>query len=200
MNANALFKIGYGLYILSAREGDIDNGCVVNTVIQLTNTPNRLGIAVNKQNKTHDMILASGLFNVSCLTVETEFSTIRNFGFQSGKTADKFENIPSNRSSNGLLYLANSVNAFLSGKVTSTVDLGSHTLFIADFTDGEVLGTAESLTYAYYFANIKPKAAIPPKQVGYRCTICNYIYEGEPLPADFICPICKHGAADFVKL
>lgn len=201
MNANALFKIGYGLYVLSAKEGDFDNACIVNTAIQLTNSPNRIGVVVNKQNKTHDMIKSTGVFNVSCLTTETNFDTIKNFGFVSGRTADKFNGISAKRSENGLLYLTENANAYLSGKVTSEVDFGTHTMFVAELFGAEILSNAESLTYAYYFANIKPKpVGATEKKSGYRCKICGYIYEGEPLPADFICPICKHGAEDFEKI
>ena len=199
MDSKAMYRITYGLYILSAREGEKDSGCVVNTVQQVTSSPNRISVAVNKQNYTHDMILRTGRFNVSVLAQSAPFSLFQNFGFQSGRTADKFSACSFSRSENGLAFLSEHAAAFLSGTVVSTVDLGSHTLFIADVTDGAVLSAEEPVTYAYYQKNIK-SAPQPAAKKGWRCRICGYIYEGDPLPADFVCPICKHGASDFEKL
>jgi len=201
MDNTALYKLGYGLYVLTSRDGDKDNGCIVNTVLQVTSGQPFSGvIGVNKQNYTHDMIMDSRKFNISVLTEETPFEVFKRFGFQSGATVDKFAGYTDiNRSDNGLLYLTKNVNAMLSFDVTDTFDFGSHTLFKAEINDGEVLGKEESATYAYYQARIKPKPQ-DTKKDGYRCTICGYIYEDGVLPADFICPICKHGAGDFVKL
>ncbi|MCL2881211.1 MAG: flavin reductase [Treponema sp.] len=200
MDNKALFKIGYGLYVLTARDGEKDNGCIINTLLQVTDTPSLVGvITVNKRNYTHDMIVKTGEFNISMLTVDTPFDVFKNFGFQSGRTADKFAgSFATERSVNNIIYLSAYSNAYLSFKVTNTIDFGSHTMFRADIVDGEVLGSAESLTYAYYQQHIKPKPQGEQKH-GYRCSICNYVYEGDTLPEDFICPICKHGVKDFVK-
>ena len=197
MDNKAMNKLSYGLYVLSSKD-EKDNACISNTVIQLTSSPNRISVALNKQNYTHDMIQKSGVFNVSVLDQTTPFELIQNFGFQSGRTVDKFQNIPFERSANGLVYIPDNTNAYLSAKVFSTVDLGTHTLFLADLLDAEVLSDKESLTYSYYFQHIKKSASTTKK--GYRCKICGYIYEGEPLPPDFICPVCKHGAVDFEKI
>ncbi len=201
MDNSALFKIGYGLYVLTALDGGKDNGCITNTMLQVTSTPDLVGvITVNKQNFTHDMIMNSKEFNVSILTTEASFDIFKRFGFQSGRTADKFSGYNNfQRSKNGIIYITESANAFLSFKVTDTFDFGTHTMFKAIITDGEVLSNAESVTYSYYQQHIKPKPQPAAKQ-GYRCNICGYIHEGETLPADFICPICKHGAIDFVKI
>jgi len=201
MDNKALFKVGYGLYVLTAKDGEKDNGCIINTLLQVTDTPSLIGvITVNKQNYTHDMIVKSGEFNISILTIDTPFEVFKNFGFQSGRDADKFSgNIEVKRSANNIVYLPAYSNAWLSFKVTSTIDFGSHTMFKADIVNGEVLGNAESLTYAYYHQHIKPKPQGEQKH-GYRCNICGYIHEGDTLPEDFICPLCKHGAKDFVKI
>ncbi len=194
-------SFSYGLFVLTARDGEKDNGCIINTAIQAASEPLCVAIAVNKANYTHDMILRTGAFNLSFLTEESEFAVYQNFGFRSGRDAEKLEGIPFRRSANGIAYLTEACNAYLSGKVTKTVDLGSHTLFLAEVTGGEVLSKAPSVTYAYYFAHIKPKPeARKEKKTGWVCTICGYVYEGEDLPADFICPICKHPASDFQKL
>lgn len=198
----ALFKIGYGLYILTAKDGDKDNGCIVNTVTQVTDSPKRISITVNKANLTHDMILKNGEFNVSVLTEEAPFKVFRHFGFQSGRDVDKFEDWEDKRrSANGLIYIPKYTNAFISGKVVSMVDCGTHTIFIADVTETKLLSAAPSVTYAYYFEHIKPKPQPNvEKKKGYVCKICGYVYEGDPLPDDFICPICKHGAEYFEPL
>ena len=201
MDNNAMFSLSYGLFVLSANNEGKDNGCIINTVTQVTTTPNRITIAVNKQNFTHDMIKASGRFNVSVLSETAPFALFQRFGFQSGRTADKFDGIEAVRSENGLLYLSRHTSALISGEVVETLDLGTHTLFLADVVDAKVLSAEAPATYAFYHKNIKPQpqAQETPKK-GYRCKICGYIYEGEPLPPDFICPICKHGAADFEKI
>ena len=198
---NAMFKLSYGLFVLTARDGSRDNGCIINTVTQLTDSPKRISIAVNKQNLTHDMILKTGVFNVSILSERAPFAIFKHYGFQSGRDTDKFAGVPAlARAQNGVYYLPDSTNAFLSGKVTQTIDLGTHTLFIADVTEARVLSDAPSMTYAYYFENVKPKPAALEKKTGWVCKICGYVYEGEELPEDFICPLCKHGAEDFEKL
>ena len=195
---HALFKIGYGLYVLSAKEGAKDNGCIINTVVQVTNSPNRLAVAVNKQNHTHDMILRTKVFNISVLTEDTPFSTFQRYGFASGRDTDKFAGVPEARTANGLRFVPETANAVISGKVISTVDCGSHTLFIADVTEAHILSEDPSVTYQYYFDHIKPAPAAPAGQKkGWVCKICGYVYEGEELPSDFVCPLCKHGAADF---
>ena len=201
-DTSALFKLSYGLFVLTAREGKKDNGCIINTAVQLTSNPCRISIAVNKQNYTHDMIVRTGIFNLSVLTEEAPFEVFTHFGFQSGKNVNKFENCESeNRTGNGVLYIPKYTNAVISCSVVSEVDCGSHTLFICDVCETKILSSVPSVTYQYYFDNIKPK---PEKKAevkkGYVCKICGYVYEGEPLPPDFICPICKHGAEDFEPL
>ena len=201
MDNKAMSKIGYGLYILTAKDGEKDNGCVINTAIQVTSTPNRISVTVNKQNYTHDMIMKTGVFNVSILSEKATFDVFKHFGFQSGRDVDKFADYKdATRSENGLYYVTGDTNAYISGKVINTLDLGTHTMFIADVTDAEVLADVPTTSYDYYQKNIKPKPEAPKKVTGYVCKICGYIYEGDPLPEDFICPICKHGAADFEKI
>lgn len=198
MDNNALFKLSYGLYVLTARQNGKDNGCIVNTVMQITDDPKRIAVAVNKQNLTHDMILATGEFNVSALSREATFWFFEHYGFQSGRNVDKFANIPETRTENGLRYVAACTNAVISGKVISTVDCGTHTLFVADVTGAKVLSEEPSMTYQYYFDHVKPKPQ-PAKAESWVCKICGYVYEGPELPADYICPWCKHGVEDFEK-
>ncbi len=199
---NAFFKLSYGLFVLTAREGDKDNGCIINTVAQLTDIPKRINVAVNKQNLTHDMIMKTGVFNVSVLTEDVPFKVFQHFGFQSGRDVDKFADCEVEaRSENGVLYLPNYTNAFLSGKVIESYDYGTHTLFVADISQAQVLSETKSVTYAYYFEHIKPKPApVDEEKKGFVCKICGYVYEGDELPADYICPLCKHGAEDFEPL
>ncbi|MBQ3425220.1 MAG: flavin reductase, partial [Clostridia bacterium] len=198
---NAMFKLSYGLFVLTARDGDRDNGCIINTAAQVTSNPNRISITVNKGNYTHDMILKTGVFNVSVLTTEAPFDIFKYYGFQSGREVNKFPGSGFPRSRNNLIFITGCTNAFLSGKVIEARDCGTHTLFIADVTEAQVLSGAPSLTYAYYFDNIKPKPQKPAeKKTGWVCKICGYVYEGEELPEDFECPLCKHGASDFEKL
>lgn len=199
MNTNALFKITYGLYVLIAKENDFDNGCIINTFSQVTNNPSRVAVVVNKTNKTADMIRKTGIFNVSILSEKATFDVFKNFGFQSGNEVNKFVEFKDvKRSENGLLYLSEYSNAYVSGKVVETVDLGTHYMFVADFVDSQVLNDDKSMTYEYYHARVKPK---PQNEVkGYRCVICGYIYEGETLPDNFVCPLCKHGPDDFEKI
>lgn len=201
MDNKAMYKLTYGLFVLTAKDGEKDNGCIINTAAQVTTSPNRITIAVNKGNYTHDMIKNTKEFNVSILSEDAKFPIFENFGFQSGRDADKLAKITYKRADNGIVYILDGANAYISAKVVSEVDLGTHTLFVADVTDAQVLTEAASATYAYYQKNIKP-APKPQeaKKTGWICTVCGYIYEGEELPADFICPLCKHPAADFKKL
>ena len=200
MDNKAMHRLSYGLFVLTAKEGEKDNGCIVNTVIQVTTEPNCIAVAVNKKNYTHDMIERTGMFNVSVLTEKSSFDTFKHWGFQSGADVDKAKEITFSRANNGIIYLTEETNAFISARVRSTVDLGTHTLFLAEVTDAEVLSDDPSVTYAYYQSNIKqaPKADAPKKR--FICTVSGYIYEGETLPDDFICPWCKHPASDFKPL
>lgn len=198
----AMFKLSYGLFVLTARENGRDNGCIINTAGMLTDTPKRIQIAVNKQNYTHDMILRTGEFNVSVLTEEVPFKLFQQFGFCSGRDTDKFEKVSySDRTANGLRYMPEYTNAVISGKVVSAADYGTHTLFVAEVTEAKVLSGDPSVTYQYYFDHIKPKPApSTEKKTGWVCKICGYVYEGEELPADYVCPLCKHGPEDFERL
>ena len=198
INKTAMFKIGYGLYIVTAREGDKDNGCIVNAVTQLTDQKLRVAVTINKQNLTHDMVKNTGVMNVNCLTEETPFAIFEYFGFQSGKNVEKFVSPHLNRSENGLVIQPDYSNAFFSLKVEQEVDLDTHTMFICEVTEAKVLSDKPSMTYAYYHANVKPKPV--KKAKGWVCKVCGYVYEGEELPPDFICPLCKHGAADFERI
>ena len=197
----AMYALSYGLFVLTARRGEQDNGCIINTGLQVTSQPNRVLIAVNKSNYTHDMVLETGIFNLSVLTEKADFSLFQRFGFQSGRDMDKFRGFDRvQRTENGLLAVTEGTSAWLSCKVVSTMDLGTHTLFVADVIDGDTLSREPSATYAYYQANIKPRPAAPAAETGKKrwvCTVCGYIYEGDSLPADFICPICKRPASDF---
>ena len=200
MNTQALFKIGYGLYVLTANENGKDNGCIINTVMQVTADPCQIEIAVNKSNYTCEMIQRTKKFNVSILDEGTSFDVFKNFGYQSGRTVDKFANFfDTKRSPNGVLYITKNTNAFMSAYVKQEVDLGTHILFIAQLVEAEVLSDKSTVTYEFYQKNIKPQPQTTAKK-GWRCKICGFIYEHEELPADYICPICKHGAVDFEKL
>ena len=192
----ALFRIGYGLYVVTCNDGRKDNGCIVNTVTQVTNTPNRVAVTINKQNYSHHVIAQTGTMNVNCLSVEAPFSVFESFGFRSGRNVDKFEGAEVLRSDNGLVFLPRYINAFMSLKVEQAVDLDTHTMFICSLTECRVISDAETMTYTYYQNNVKPKPQTEGKK-GWVCKVCGYVYEGEDLPEDFICPLCKHGAADF---
>ncbi len=205
MDKKAMYKLSYGLFVLTAREGNKDNACIINTAIQAASTPNQISICVNKANYTHDMVKRTGVFTVSVLSRQVKFDLIKHFGFQSGKDTDKFADFDMcERGNNGLFYITEGTNAFISVKVDKTEDLGSHTMFVGEITDMEVLSDSPSVTYDYYMSNIKPK----PQEIGktedgktiWRCTICGYEYVGEELPEDFICPTCKHPASDFEKV
>ena len=192
----ALFNIGYGLYVVTSRDEGRDNGLIVNTVTQVTNTPNRVAVTINKENYSHHIIKKTGVMNVNCLDVTAPFSVFQNFGFRSGRTSDKFEGIPELRSANGLRFLPRHINAFLSLKVVQYVDLGTHGMFICDLTESRLCGNRGTMTYSFYQDHVKPKPQTEGKQ-GYVCKVCGWVYEGDELPADMICPLCKHGAADF---
>ena len=205
MDKKAMYKLTYGLFVLTANENGKDNGCIINTAIQAAGDPNQVSISVSKQNYTHDMIVRTGKFTVSSITEKADFSLFKRFGFQSGKDTDKFQGFDGwMRGINGVTYITESTNAYISVEVEKSVDLGSHTLFTGKVTDMEVLSDDKSVTYEFYQSNIKPK----PEQVGttpkgetvWRCIICGYEYVGEELPEDFICPWCKHPASDFEKI
>lgn len=193
---SALFKIGYGLYVVTCNDGKRDNGLIVNTVTQLTSTPNRVAVAINKENYSHHVIKQTGVMNVNCLTVEAPFSVFENFGFQSGRSVDKFVGWAPLHSDNGLVFLPKYINAFMSLKVEQYLDLETHGLFICSVTEARVLSDKETMTYSYYQSNVKPKPETAGKK-GFVCKVCGYVYEGDELPEDFVCPLCKHGAADF---
>ncbi len=195
----ALFKIGYGLYVLTVKDGEKENGCIVNTVSQLTSNPLRVAVTVNKDNYTHDFIKSTGKMNVNCLSTDAPFGIFEWFGFVSGRDKDKMDGMSVSRSENSIAYLNFFINSFLSLEVESEVEFETHTMFICKVTEAKVLNDKESMTYAYYHANVKPKPE-PKEKKGYVCKICGYVYEGEELPADFVCPLCKHGAEDFEKL
>lgn len=201
MDPTAMFRLSYGLFVLSARQDDKDNGCIINTVTQVTTAPNRITIAVNKNNLTHDMIAATGKFTVSVLSQEAPFELFRHFGFQSGRNADKFDGWAfARRAENGVLYLTGCTNAYMAATVVDRWELETHTVFLAEVTEAAALSDAPSMTYAYYHAEVKPKPQPAPEKKGYVCSVCGYVYEGETLPEDFICPLCKHGAQDFKPL
>lgn len=192
----ALFRLGYGLYVVTSRDGEKDNGLIVNTVTQLTDNPNRVAVNINKANYSHDIIKKTGVMNVNCLSVEAPFKVFERFGFQSGREADKFEGWNMLRADNGVAFLPKYINAFLALKVEQYVDLDTHGMFICTVTEARVMNDKETMTYTYYQKHVKPKLQTEGKK-GFVCVVCGYIYEGEELPDDYICPLCKHGVADF---
>lgn len=205
MDKKAMYKLSYGLFVLTAKDEEKDNGCIINTAIQASSMPNQLSICVNKANLTHDMIVKTGKFTVSVISQDAGFDLFKHFGFQSGKDVDKFKNFEKcKRGENSIYYITEGTNAYISVNVSKTEDLGSHTMFIGEITDMEVLSETPSVTYDYYLKNIKPQ----PENLGtttdgktiWRCTICGYEYVGEELPEDFVCPLCKHPASDFEKI
>ena len=195
----ALFNIGYGLYVVTSNDGTKDNGFVCNTVCQVTNTPNRVAVTINKQNYSHDTIKATGKMNVNCLSTEAPFKVFEVFGFQSGRNVNKFEGCTPLRTENGLVCLPKYVNAVISLEVEQYIDLDTHGMFICAVTEAQNLSKIETMTYTYYQSNVKPKPQ-PAKKKGWVCKICGYVYEGDPIPSDFICPLCKHPASDFEPL
>lgn len=193
----AFFKLSYGLFVVSAKDNGKDNGCILNTVMQITDNPKRVIIAVNKENLTCDMIAKSEMFNISVLSEKAPMSIFKTFGFKSGKDTDKFSEIGfKSRSANGIYYLTEYTNALICAKVIKAIDCSTHIAFIADVSEALVLDNTPSMTYQYYFDNVKPKPEVKSKK-GFVCKICGYVYEGETLPDDFICPLCKHPASDF---
>lgn len=200
MDMSVMFKIGYGLYVLTAKDDAKDNGCIINTVMQVTSNPLQVAIAVNKKNYTNEMIQKTRKFNLSILSEKADFEIYKHFGYQSGREVDKFASFTeAKRSPNGVLYITKGTNAYISAYVQQEVDLGTHSLFIAQLVAAESLSDDKSATYDYYQNFVKPTPENVAKK-GWRCKICGYIYEGENLPADYICPICKHGAIDFERL
>ncbi len=195
----ALFKIGYGLYVVTSNDGKKDNGLIVNTVTQVTNTPNRIAVTINKDNYSHHVIKQTGRMNINCLTVDAPFKVFEQFGFKSGRNVDKFAECEPLRSDNGLVVLPRYINAFMSLKVEQYVDVDTHGMFICSVDEARVISDRETMTYSYYFENVKPKPQTEGKK-GYVCKICGYVYEGDTLPEDFICPLCKHGASDFEEI
>lgn len=207
MDSKAMYSLSYGLFVLSTKIGEKNNGCIVNTAVQVTTAPNRISVTVNKGNLTHDMLAYAKIFNLSVISEEASFELFRHFGFQSGRETDKFRDYPHVKTAeNGVAYVTQGVNAVICGEVIQAIDLGTHTMFIADVTDAFCLSGAASATYAYYQKNIKPKPQAaaetqePEKKKGYVCSVCGYVYEGETLPEDYVCPICKHGAEAFEPL
>ena len=196
---SALFNIGYGLYVVTSNDGKKDNGLIVNTVTQVTNTPNRVAVTINKENYSHHIIQQTGIMNVNCLSVDAPFKVFENFGFQSGRSVNKFADCTPLRSDNGLAFLPRYINSFMSLKVEQYVDLGTHGMFICSVTEARVLSDKETMTYTYYQNNVKPKPQTEGKK-GFVCKICGWIYEGDELPDDIVCPLCKHGAADFEEI
>ena len=195
----ALFNIGYGLYVVTSNDGKKDNGLIVNTVTQVTNTPDRVAVTINKENYSHHVIKQTGIMNINCLTTDAPFSVFEKFGFVSGRSVDKFAECEPLRSDNGLVFLPRHINSFMSLKVVQYVDLDTHGMFICEVTEARVLSQAETMTYTYYLENVKPKPDTEGKK-GYVCKICGYVYEGDELPDDIVCPLCKHGAADFEEI
>lgn len=205
MDTKAMRSLSYGLFVLTAKDGDKDNGCIINTAIQAASEPNQMSICVNKANYTHDMILKTGEFNVSVISEAASFDLFAHFGFNSGRDMDKFADFSDcKRAENGLFYINKGTCAYFSVKVKMRLDLGSHTMFIGEIEDMEVISKDAPATYAYYHSNIKPqKKESKPEEAGkvvWRCTICGYEYEGDPIPDDFICPLCKHPASDFERI
>lgn len=203
MDNNVMYDLSYGLFVLTTKSDGKDNGCIINTVIQVTGNPNKITAVVNKDNYTHDMLLKSKSFNVSIISESADFELFKHFGFSSGKDTDKFSDYGSKGlAENGIYYITEGTNSYISANITDAIDLGTHTMFIADVTDAVKLNNDSSMTYNYYHKNVKPSPAKSEakSESGYVCKICGYIYKGENLPDDFICPICKHGASDFEKL
>ena len=196
---SALFKIGYGLYVVTSNDGTKDNGLIVNTVSQLTDNPYRVAVSINKSNYSHHIIKQTGKMNVCCLSTDAPFSVFETFGFQSGRAADKFKDSEVLRSDNGLVFLPRYINAFMSLKVEQYIDLGTHGMFICSVTEARVISDAETMTYTYYQKNVKPKPKTEGKK-GWVCKVCGFVYEGDELPENFVCPLCKHGAADFEEI
>lgn len=193
----ALYNIGYGLYVITCSDGRKDNGIIVNTVTQLTNNPDRIAVTLNKESYSYQIISETKIMNINCLSTDAPFSIFEQFGFVSGRDKDKFRNTAFSRSKNGLAYLQKNINSFISLEVESCIDIDTHAMFICRITEARVINTEETMTYTYYQKNVKPK---PKEKSGFVCKVCGYVYKGESLPEDFICPLCKHPASDFEPL
>ncbi len=198
-NTNALFNIGYGLYVITSNDGVKDNGMIANTVCQLTSNPVRIGVTLNKGSYTHGVIKNTGIMNVNCLSTDAPFKVFEVFGFSSGKNTNKFENCSPNRSANGLAYLPKYINAFMSLEVLEYIDLDTHGMFICALDECDVLSDKETMTYTYYHKNVKPKPEAETKK-GWVCTVCGYVHDEDELPDDFVCPLCTHGREVFERL
>ena len=196
---SALFNIGYGLYVVTCNDGKKDNGLIVNTVSQVTNSPNRIAVTINKENYSHHVIKQTGKMNVNCLTEEAPFAVFEKFGFTSGRNTNKFEDYTPLRSDNGLVFLPKHINSFMSLKVEQYVDLGTHGMFVCEVSEARVISDKPTMTYSYYHSHVKPKPQTEGKK-GFVCKICGWIYEGDTLPEDIVCPLCKHGYADFEEI
>ena len=199
IDLTALFNISYGLYVITSNDGKKDNGIIVNTVTQVTNTPNRIAVTINKESYSYQVIRGTGKMNINCLTTETPFEIFERFGFSSGRDVDKFDSFKPTRSQNGIAVLPRFINSFISLEVEQYVDLDTHGMFICSVSEAKVISDTETITYSYYYDNVKPKPETKGKK-GFVCKICGYVYEGDVLPDDFICPLCKHGVADFEKI
>ena len=200
---SALFNLEYGVYVVTTDDGTKDNGCIVNTVCQVSNVPARISVSINKNNYTHDIVKATKKMNLNCLTVDTPFSVFERFGFSSGRDTDKFDkgfDVKIPRAENGIAYLDKYINSYISLEVEQYVDLDSHGLFICKITEAKKVNDNESMSYLYYHAKVKPQPVMVNDSKGWRCVVCNYVYEGEVLPEDFVCPLCKHPACDFVQM
>ena len=200
IDKNALFNISYGLYVITSNDGKKDNGLIVNTVTQVTSNPTRVAVTINKQNYSHDVIKETKKMNVNCLTTNTPFSVFETYGFQSGRNVDKFKNVKVEHSKNGLVVLNNYINSFLSLEVEEYIDLDTYGMFICNVVEAQVVSKLPTMTYDYYHKNVKPKSNQTQELKGYVCTICGWVYEGDTLPDDIVCPLCKHGADVFEKI
>lgn len=196
MDMSALYKISYGLYVVTSNDGNRDNGLIVNTVTQVADSPAKVAVTINKKNYSHDVIKKTGIMNVNCLTTDAPFSVFEKFGFKSGKDTEKFKGVSADRTENGLIIVPDYVGAVISLEVENYIDVGSHGMFICKVTETKNFSDTENMTYTYYHKNVKP-APKPAAKKGFVCKICGYVYEGDTLPEDYICPICKHGAVDF---
>lgn len=202
MNAKAFFQLSYGLYVAATKSDNKMNGCIINTVTQVTDQPKQIVIAINKENLTCELIQKSGIVSISVLSETAPFSLFQHFGFQSGRETDKFVDVPFALTKQELPYLTEHTSAYFDCKVVHSYDLGTHMLFLASVTDADVISDKWAMTYSYYHEYVKPKPSSKPNEPvkGWRCTVCGYVYEGEELPPDFICPWCKHGIEDFEKI
>ena len=200
IDKNALYNIAYGLYVVTCNDGSKDNGLIVNTVTQVTSSPMRIAVTINKQNYSHDVILNTRKMNVNCLTTDTPFSVFETYGFHSGRDVDKFQNTKPEHSNNGLVVLSKHINAYMSLEVEQYIDLDTHGMFICNVIEAKVVSKSPSMTYDYYQKNVKPKNNAKKETSGYVCTVCGWVYEGDTLPEDIVCPLCKHGADAFEKI